>query len=137
VLVSRIYRSTFTACSFDFARFNGADVRGVSFTRCRAQYSTWPLATLENVKLDCDLRGAKLDLAQSDGIDFTGANLWAAVIPINCAFIVGNTFDERTAGCFLALMSRAKLPPGLREWVEEAIPKHSKRLVERIMRDQS
>jgi hypothetical protein len=77
--------------------------------RCRFQYADFTRAVLTNVSiLDSDLHGARLDLVASENIDWTGSSLWGALIPINCAFFSGNTFDQDQVHRLLALLLHAK-----------------------------
>lgn len=111
VMVARIYDCEFTDCDLDQATFGGAHVRGTRFTRCRFQYTDWTRATVEQTSfLRCSMHGARLDMAVSRGLDFSGSNLWGALIPLGCAMFVDNRFDRRQLHMLLALLQRIDGP---------------------------
>jgi fluoroquinolone resistance protein len=106
-LISRLYGCTFADCDLDQSAFNGADIRGTVFRACRLEYAIFDRATVIDGKfLNCQLHGARLDFAETQNVDFTGSNLWGAVIPISCATFVGNRFDRRQIGLFLAILTK-------------------------------
>jgi hypothetical protein len=133
-MAARFDRTTFESSNLDEANFEGAWLTDCSFSRCRAQRSNWFNSTLARVRFDVDLRNANFTPALSEAIDFTGSNLWGAVVPLNCALVSANRFDERQIGMFLALLGQAELPTELGLWIEEATPKKAKALLDRILR---
>lgn len=134
-LVSRIYNSTFEACNFDHARFLGAEIIGCRFVRCRAQHSDWSRATVIDTILFIDLRGATLNFAQTRNVDFTGANLWSAMLPFNCAGFVGNTFADREINMFLSLLGDSK--SRLAKELEKRVTPWYRAIYRRLMRRQA
>lgn len=133
-LVSRLYQTTFTNCNLDQAVLTGADIQGSMFRNCRMEYVNMERATLRNVEmLDCALHGARLDFAESDSVDFTGSNLWGAVIPINCAFWVGNRFDRRSLHMLLGLINRSAGDTNTRDDVRSITDERYERLVNRLV----
>jgi len=132
-LVSRIYRTLFESCDFDETSFRGADIQESVFDVGRAHYSDWSRASLIKTRVNLDLRNALLTFNLTDGVDFTGSNLWSAAIPWNCASFVGNTFDERMIGGLAALMTHAKMPLELKARLDAVPSEHSKELVRRLV----
>lgn len=131
-LISRLYRCAFTDCDFSQALFAGADIQATTFAHCRFQYANFQRATLTDVGLiDCDLHGAALDFAVSRRVDFSGSSLWGALIPLNCAMFVGNTFDRRQVHHLLALLCHGK--GGWREGLVPHVDRASQKLVTRLV----
>jgi Pentapeptide repeats (9 copies)/Pentapeptide repeats (8 copies) len=133
--------STFRGCAFDLcdfsqAAFTAAHVSRSRFKKCRFQYATFVQAAVLDVAfLDCDFHGANLDLMVSKNVDWSGSSLWAAVIPINCAFFAGNTFDHDQVQRFLALLLHAK-----GEWRDSLLPhvdSAARKLVDRLVDEQT
>lgn len=100
----------FVECNLDAALFNGAILERTYFERCRLEYAVFTRATvIGGGFLGCQLHGTYLDVAESSGVDFSGSNLWGAVIPLGCAVIVGNKFDHRQLHLLLGVVSKAVL----------------------------
>ena len=117
-LVSRFRNCTFVHCDFSQAQIVAAHIAGAMFKKCRFQYANFTRATLDHVGLiGCDLHGANLDFAATYDVDFTGTSFWGALIPINCAMFVGNTFDRAQLHRFLGLLLHAR-----GDWLEEIAP---------------
>jgi uncharacterized protein YjbI with pentapeptide repeats len=108
VLIARFQDCTFTECSFDQASFAAAEIRNTTFDGGSADYSTWERATVLDSKLGLSLHGARLDFAEGRGVDWSGANLWNALIPLGCAFFAGSRVDAREEEMFLALLMETK-----------------------------
>lgn len=135
IMVSRIYSCTFRFCQMDQASFNGADIQDSRFDKCRAEYSQWSAATLVRTAVDCELHGARLDINRSDRVDWTGSNLWGAVVPISCATFVGNRFDKRQMHLFLALLCKSTGNDNDREDVRSLVDERFQRLLDRLVID--
>lgn len=133
ILVCRINFTKFLRCVFDQANFSGSNVNDSEFTQCRAEYSAWIGAVVERTKMDLSLRGANLDFGVTDNLDFTGANLWSALLPMNCQGLVGNTFDKRQVHLFLAALCKAVIPEEDKKAVSSiVIPRYAK-MVDRLI----
>lgn len=134
ILIARIYRTSFTNCVFDQANLAGADIMDSRFKECRLQYASLHRATaLHSDFRSCDFHGATLSFAETVSCDFTDSSLWGAVIPLSCAFWVGNTFDRKQAEYLLALFSytngNATLVARLQDEIRPTIRKAVMRLV--------
>lgn len=133
-LVSRIYRSTFERCNLDRALLVGADLKDTTLRGCRAQFSDWTRASLADCKLDVDFRGACLNFALTTNVDFSGSNLWSALVPFNCAMVYGNRFDTRTIGALVALLSYAEGPRDLLDELASNVSEKTRKLVEKFVK---
>lgn len=110
-MICRLYGCEFYRCNLDQSIFTGADIRNTRFKDCRLEYAIFDRASVINgAFLHCQLHGARLDFAATEDVDFTGSNLWGAVIPINCAMFSGSTFDKRQIGLLLAMLMRSRHP---------------------------
>lgn len=133
-LVSRLYSCGFAGCSMDQVMLTGADIQDTSFTDCRMQYSNWDRSTVQRTEVrDCDLHGARLDFAVTEGVDFTGSNLWGVVVPISCATFVGNRFDRRQMHMLLALLSKSLGNDHERTRIRSLVDERYERLVGRLV----
>lgn len=136
VLTARIYDSKFVRCDLDQASFASAHVVASRFEVCRLQYCSFYRATVERTSfIDCSLHGAVLDFAVSSGLDFTGSNLWSAVIPLGCGFFLGNRFDRRQLHMLLSLLGRLECPDSVDTMarVREVVDGKTYRLVTRLI----
>lgn len=132
VLVCRILGCHFERCSFDQAVFAAAHIKDSKFYEGRAQYADFSRATVENTVLSLDLHGARLDFAESNHVSFAGSNLWGAVVPLGCAFFVGNEFDGRQLAYLLALVRLSEGNSEAREILKQLVPERIERVVQRI-----
>lgn len=133
VLISRIYHTEFVKCDFDQALFSGADIQDARFLQSRAEYSKWDSSTVIRSRIDCSLRGANLDFGLTDGVDFTGSNLWSALVPMNCQGLVGNTFDKRQVHLFLATLCKGVIPEEDRQAVSSIVSPRYAKMVDRLV----
>lgn len=133
VLAARLNYCHFTRCAFDQAIFSGANVIDCSFLSSRAEYSNWFGAVVERTRMDLSLRGANLDFGVTKDVDFSGANLWSALIPMNCQGLVGNTFDKRQVHLFLATLCKAVIPEEDRKAVSSIVIPRYARMVDRLV----
>jgi hypothetical protein len=84
--------------------------------------------------VSADLHGARLDLACSDGVDWSGSNLWGAVVPLNCAFIASNRFDRRQLHMFLALLQYSTGNVEDLDDIDRIVDDRYRKLVRRLVR---
>jgi uncharacterized protein YjbI with pentapeptide repeats len=138
ILQSRISDCTFVECDLDESLFDSAIIERTHFERCRLEYAVFSRATiLGGGFLGCQLHGTYLDVAESVGVDFTGSNMWGAVIPLGCAAIVGNRFDHRQLHMLLGIVNRAVLDAKDHEYLELIGEKKVFRLVEKLIARES
>lgn len=133
-LVCRITDCSFYECDFDQAVFGAAIIERTLFQRCRLEYASFSRATmLGGGFVDCQLHGTYLDLAESNGVDFSGSNLWGAVVPMSCAILPENKFDHRQLHMLLALMSMADIEPDDKEKLLSIVDPKVLKLVDRLV----
>lgn len=131
-LVTRIYSTTFENCNLDQVLLKGADIQDSRFTG-RAQYSDWQNATILRTEVSIDLHGARMDITASTGVDWSGSNLWGAVVPLGCAFFAGNIFDKRSLHVFLALVTKTRGNDNDRSDIGRLVDARYKRIVDRLV----
>lgn len=101
-------------CVFDGCKMKQAIFAGVSplddvrFTRCAMHYSTFYDATVREITFDgSNLHGADLRFIESHGVSFRDSVLWNAAITLGCQSLgTQNTFDQRSADLFIAIVAR-------------------------------
>lgn len=136
ILIARFIDCRFEHCDLDSANLTAAELRGCTFAGGRAQFSTWERATVVNCALSMDLHSARLDFAEGKGVNWSGANLWNALIPLGCAFFAGSEIDEREADMFLSLLLETK--GGFdHAWVEAGVTPRRRRAVARLVASQT
>lgn len=129
----RMHGCKLIECDLDQASFQAAFFTESHFAGCRAQFSNWHRATINDSKLEVDFRGAHLNLAASNNVDWSGSGFWSAMIPLNCAMFVGNTFDDRQVRGLAALLLRSKLPEGLVFKVNALTDARARKMVEKLI----
>ncbi len=133
-LVSRIYWCEFYDCEMDQAMLTGSDIQDSTFRGSRLEYSTFTRSTLKRVRFeDCALRGAHLDFAASDGLEFSHSNLWGAVVPMSCAFWNGTKLDKRSMHVLLALLTHTEGNDNEREQLRTLVENRYLRAVGRLV----
>lgn len=136
VMIGRFYECVFIDCDLDDAVLRGADIRGTWFKGGRAEYTDFTRASMFNGGFKhVNMHGARLEFAQTDKVDFSGSNLWGAVVPISCSLMVGNTFDARQIHSLFALLlhSHWDHSAAAANWI---YPKY-KQMINRIVRSQN
>lgn len=136
ILVSRIRGGLFTRSTFDQASFVAAEIDGATFLSCSFQYANFQRATLTDATFrKCNFHGANLDFAETRNLDLRLSNLWAALIPLNCAFFEGTNFDRDQLLRFMALVDHSA---GYRVWQpkDQAAYERQWKVVNRAMGDE-
>lgn len=132
LLGTTLQKCLFKDTNLDQADFTAANIQDTHFDTCRLQYSSFRRAYFIGGSLTrCDLHGALLDFAQAQRIDYSGSNLWGAVVPLGCQFFVGHRFDHRQIHFFLSLVSHVD---GETDEVQRVADPKIRRVVDRLVR---
>lgn len=138
ILVASFMQCRFINGNFDDCAFVAAEIRECAFMDGRAQYASFERATVISSRLGLNLHGARLDFAEGREVDWTGANLWNALIPLGCAMFAGSAIDERQGAMYLALIGETTggISAENRQKLAEMIQGPHGRAVMRLVRGQ-
>lgn len=122
----------FLDCDLDQTDFNSAIIRDTGFLNGRAQYSSFLMATLDNVRFDLDLHGADLRFRDAKKVSYGQSNLWAASINVNCSTFLEKAFSDRQVRIFLALLATSDGNDILREGIKKLAGDHAVKMVAKL-----
>ena len=109
-MMAKFQDCSFLKCNLDNVNLVTAILERTLFEDCRMEYAALSRATMVGGGIvDTALHGAYMDMAGAEGVDFSGSNLWGAVLPMSCAIFVGNKFDHRQLHLLLGLVYKSLL----------------------------